>query len=81
MMPVRRCQTATKFKATPDGFLEPTYPSDPAGFDATLFEIDPSKLKAPDVIIDDFFQAISSIKPSVGPKDLVKQIEFTNHFG
>jgi len=29
MMPVRRCQTATKFRPTEDGFLEPTYPSDP----------------------------------------------------
>lgn len=29
MMPIRRCQTATKFRKTPDGFIEPTYPSDP----------------------------------------------------
>lgn len=37
MMPIRRCQTATKFKACPDGFIEPTYPSDPQGVEMTLF--------------------------------------------
>jgi len=30
MMPVRRCQTATRFKVV-DGFYIPTFPSDPAG--------------------------------------------------
>jgi len=33
------------------------------------------------VRIDDFFQAIARIKPSVGAGDLDKQIEFTNSFG
>jgi vacuolar protein-sorting-associated protein 4 len=37
MMPIRRCQTATKFRHTPDGFFEPTYPSDPMGIEMTLF--------------------------------------------
>ena len=37
MMPVRRCQTATKFKKTHDGLYEPTYPADPAGIEMTLF--------------------------------------------
>jgi vacuolar protein-sorting-associated protein 4 len=37
MMPVRRCQTATKFKPTPEGMLIPTYPSDPQGIEMTLF--------------------------------------------
>jgi hypothetical protein len=37
MMPIRRCQTATKFRKTPDGFLEPTFPSDPMGIEMTLF--------------------------------------------
>jgi len=29
MMPVRRCQSATKFRRTPEGMFEPTFPSDP----------------------------------------------------
>jgi len=43
--------------------------------------VDPAKLRAPDVTIDDFFQALARIKPSVSPSDLDKQIEFTNTFG
>jgi len=31
MMPVRRCQTAKRFKQTPDGGWLPTFPSDPEG--------------------------------------------------
>jgi vacuolar protein-sorting-associated protein 4 len=29
MLPVRKCQSATKFKRTADGFFMPTYPTDP----------------------------------------------------
>ena len=47
----------------------------------TLFQVEPSKLKAPDVTIEDFHQAIARIKPSVCAADLEKQIEFTNTFG
>lgn len=55
MMPVRRCQTATKFKQTPEGMMVPTYPSDPSGMDMTLMQVEPSKLKAPDICADDFY--------------------------
>jgi SpoVK/Ycf46/Vps4 family AAA+-type ATPase len=65
MMPVRRCQSATKFRQVADGMLEPTYPSDPNGIEMTLFSMDSTKLKAPDVSIEDFHQAIARIKPSV----------------
>ena len=81
MMPVRKCQTATRFKQTVDGFFIPTFPSDQSGIDMTLFQMDPTKLKAPDVTTEDFFQAIARIKPSVSNADLEKQIEFTNTFG
>lgn len=81
MMPIRRCQTATKFKKTHDGFFEPTYPSDPMGIDMNLMQVEPKLLKAPDVNADDFFQAIARIRPSVSAGDLDKQVEFTNNFG
>ena len=61
--------------------FEPTNPSDPNGTEMTLYQIDPTKLKAPDVTADDFFQALARIKPSVSPADLGKQVEFTNTFG
>ena len=81
MMPIRRCQTANKFRLTLDGFYEPTYPSDPSGINMTLFQVEPSKLRAPDVTTEDFYQAIARIKPSVCEADLERQIEFTSTFG
>ena len=47
----------------------------------TLFQVEPAKLKAPDVTTEDFFQAIARIRPSVSPADLDRQIEFTSNFG
>jgi len=81
MMPVRRCQTATRFKMLPDGFWIPTPPSDPEGKNMTLFDVEPSKLRAPEVKFEDFMNALSRIKPSVALADLERQIEFTNSFG
>ena len=72
MLPVRRCSTAKKFKQLPDGCYTPTYPSDPQGIEMTLMNIDPTKLKAPDITTEDFFEALSKIKPSVAPEDLLE---------
>ncbi len=48
MEPIRKCQTAKKFKQTPDGLFVPTSISDPEGFECTLQQLkEPSKLKAP----------------------------------
>lgn len=44
-------------------------------------QVEPDKLRAPDICIDDFYQAIARIKPSVCEADLIQQIEFTNNFG
>ena len=82
MLPVRKCQTATRFKENHEGFFVPTYPSDPQGVDMTLYQMpDPTKLKAPELMTEDFFQAISRIRPSVAQGDLDRQIQFTNDFG
>jgi len=59
MMPVRRCRTATRFRNTPDGMIQPTFPTDPEGFDGDLYNIDATKLKAPDVTVDDVMSALS----------------------
>ena len=39
MMPVRRCQSAKKFKPTQDGGWIPTFPSDPEGTEMDLMEV------------------------------------------
>lgn len=52
MEPIRKCQTARKFKTMPDGSYVPTYPSDPEGFECTLQTLpDPSKLRAPVICV------------------------------
>ena len=55
MMPVRRCQTAQRFKKTSDGKWEPTFPSDPQGENKTLMDIEPSLLVAPDMSAQDVY--------------------------
>lgn len=48
MEPIRKCQSAKKFRVEPDGSYVPTYPSDPNGIECTLQTLpDPSKLRAP----------------------------------
>ena len=59
----------------------PTYPSDPAGIEMTLMQVEPKLLQAPDVTTEDFFQAIARIRPSVSQADLTRQVDFTNNFG
>lgn len=71
MLPVRCCQTATKFKqvqdpAAPNGcWWEPTNPSDPAGQPMSLMQVPPAQLRAPEVTVDDYMQALANTKPSV----------------
>ena len=82
MMPVRRCQTARRFKPTPDGQgISPTFPSDPEGQDMTLMDVDPKKLVCPPVTMDDFMSALSRIRPSVCDKDIEDHINWTSEFG
>lgn len=81
MMPVRRCQTAKKFKKTPDGGWLPTFPSDPDGVAMGLMDVKPDLLRCPDVCADDFMQALARIKPSVNEDDITDHIKWTEEFG
>ena len=81
MMPVRRCQTAKRFKRTQDGGWIPTFPSDPEGEDKTLMDITPADLRCPPVTLDDFMQALARIKPSVNDDDIQEHIKWTEEFG
>jgi vacuolar protein-sorting-associated protein 4 len=42
---------------------------------------DPSKLKAPELTTEDFFNALVKIRPSVAQADLERQVQFTQDFG
>ncbi len=64
-----------------ESYFLPTYPTDPNGISASLNDIEPSKLLAPDVTTNDVFSAISKIKPSVSPKDIQRHVDFTTTFG
>lgn len=81
MMPVRKCQTGKVFKQTPDGGWTPTFPSDPAGKQMTIMDMDPKLLRCPDVSMDDFMAALHRIKPSVNEKDITDHIKWTEEFG
>ena len=81
MMPVRKCQTAKRFKKTPDGGWTPTFPSDPEGTDMGLMDVEPKLLRCPPVGLDDFMQALSRIKPSVNDKDIEEHVKWTEEFG
>ena len=60
----------------------PCAPSDPGAMKMTMNEIpEPEYLKPNDVSMDDFLKAISNIKPTVSPNDLLRQDEFTKNFG
>ena len=81
MMPVRRCQTAKRFKRTPAGGMTPTFPSDPEGQDMTLMDVVPAELECPPVSMDDFMSALSRIRPSVCDKDIEDHVTWTSEFG
>ena len=59
----------------------PTCPSDEKGVENTLYQIEPSKLLAPDVTRDDIFCALTKNKTSVSPKDIQRHIDWTNLYG
>ena len=47
----------------------------------SLYDVEGSKLKVPDVTAEDFHAALSKTNPSVAPKELVKFEEWTHEFG
>ena len=84
MAPLRKCQSATRFKETPDGFLVPTFPSDPTGFDLRMEEMNAEqsvKLQAPPIDFLDFEKTLLKAKATVSPDDLLEYDKFTEDFG
>ncbi|KJE95553.1 vacuolar protein sorting factor 4B [Capsaspora owczarzaki ATCC 30864] len=92
MQPVRKVQTATHFKrvrgrlpSNPDvevhDLLSPCSPGDPGAIEMSWIDVPSEKLFEPIVQKNDMLRSLASVKPTVGEKDLEKQIEFTNEFG
>ncbi|EFA85458.1 AAA ATPase domain-containing protein [Heterostelium album PN500] len=91
MQPIRTVQTATHFKnirgpsrEDPNVIVEyitPCSPGDRDAMEMTWMEIDGSKLKEPEITINDCVKSIRTVKPSVSSKDLDKYIEFTRDYG
>ena len=84
MMPLRRCQNATRFKRTASGGWLPTFPSDPEGQNMRLYDMSAEQsanLRSPPVTMDDFRDAIMRNKPSVGQEDLQQYDDWTAEFG
>jgi len=52
-----------------------------ASIRCTLYDIEGSKLKVPDVTAEDFKQALAKTNPSVAPKELIRFQEWTDEFG
>jgi SpoVK/Ycf46/Vps4 family AAA+-type ATPase len=48
---------------------------------ATLYEIEPEKLKVPDVSFADFKRAARKTRPSVAPEELDRFTQWTEEFG
>jgi len=91
MQPVRAVQNATHFKTIrgpcrddPDvmrEYVTPCSPGDPNAQEMTWMDIDPEKLKEPEITFADCLKSIRVIKPSVSTKDLDKYVEYTRDFG
>jgi len=78
---VRKCSSAKYFKKVEKYFV-PCAPSDQGALKMTMNEIpEPQLLKPNDVAIHDFLKAMSNIKPTVSPSDLLRQEEFTRSYG
>jgi len=83
--PLRKAQTATKFKQTstlPNG--KPIYqPCDPneEGISMRMLDVAGDQLTLPCIGLKDFEAALLKTKPSVSTDDLKKQQEFTTQFG
>jgi vacuolar protein-sorting-associated protein 4 len=81
--PLRKCQQTKFFKKINNGQnVLPCSPSDEGAIRMELNEIEvPESLMAPDVTRDDFIKALSKIRKTVSPEDLIKQEQFTHEFG
>ena len=84
---VKKCESAEYFKKIQENDEEkykytPCNEDDPDAIKMKMNEIPESgTLWPPNVIYEDFLEALKKVKSSVSPEDLIKHEEFTREFG
>lgn len=91
MQPVRKVLAATHFKQlqvpdpeNPDKFLKkltPCSPGDPGAVERSWTDVEKEELQEPSLTVNDFLRAISIVRPTVGPEDIKKHVEWTQAAG
>lgn len=92
MQPVRAVQTATHFKRVSGpsrenpsimvhDYLTPCSPGDPDALEMTWVEVEGSKLKEPEIGMNDFLKSLKTVRPSVSDEDIQEHVKFTEDFG
>ncbi|CAF3933450.1 unnamed protein product [Rotaria sordida] len=88
LRPIRRLSSGTHFKrvpnSKPDGPRQlwlPCSPGDPDAVELTLDNIKPEELCEPPVTMSDMLAALSTQKPTINEKDLIKFRKFTEEYG
>lgn len=82
MEPVRKCQSATRFRVTDDGYFIPTAVSDPSGVEHTIYTVpDPSRVRTPIICKDDFVMGMKSVKNILTADTLKKFEDWNAKFG
>eukprot|EP01134_Creolimax_fragrantissima_P007144 CFRG7144T1 len=91
MQPVRLIQAATHFNrvsgparddpSRKSQYWTPCKPGGPGATPMTWMEINGEELMEPLVSMEDMEASLRSVKPTVGPADLQKQVDFMNDFG
>lgn len=64
-----------------DDYLTPCSPGDPDAMEMTWMDVDGSKLKEPEITLNDFLKSLKTIRPSVSGEDIQQHIKFTEDFG
>jgi len=89
MEPVRTMQTATHFRRVPhptlggQGWL-PCLHNEQGAIAMSLMQIpehERVQVVVPDVSFADFWRTVSNAKPSVGPEDIARHVQWTNEYG
>lgn len=81
MEPIRRVRSATHFRFTEAGKLEPCQPDDQSAVPMRWTDLDGSQLADTPITRGDLDIAASRTKPSVSAGDLAKHEKFTAEFG
>ena len=84
MEPLRACQSAKHFSVDAEGFYRPVKRGDPVppgAKEMSLFDVEGTKLRVPDVSYADFEHVLAHSTSSVSPDELGQFETWTHEFG